>query len=524
MELKLAIKPKEAMRLLQNVNKYSSIRDTVFLTKSMKALKLVSVSFLIISLVCLIPSCAINPVTGKKQIMFMSEEQEMALGAQYDPSVVSTFGVYEDEALLNFVVDKGTEMGKISHRPDLQYHFKILDSPVVNAFAVPGGYIYLTRGILAQFNNEAELIGVLGHEMGHINARHSASQQTKQQLTSIALAAGAMLAPEKFAQFGDYAMQGMQLLFLKYSRDNEREADRLGVEYSSKIKYDSNKMADFFNVLNKMQMGSSHAGVPTVMSTHPDPGDRFLAVQRDTKLWQDSLKYQNWAVNTRHYLQMLDGLVYGEDPRQGFVEGNTFYHPALAFKYPVPQGWKLINSPMQVQMVPENGNAMMVFFMAPQKSLEEAGQEALQQLNMEVIQNERTNVNGFPAIAAVSQQVSQNQQTGQQQVIKVLSYIIQKDKHIFVFHGVAEAADFISFFRTFDTTMSNFSTLSDPSKLNVQPQRINVKTIRSTSVSLLDAFKYYKVPESRYQEFALLNNLELNHTLKKGDMIKVLGE
>lgn len=490
----------------------------------MKTLKPISILFLILSLVLLIPSCAVNPVTGKKQLMFMSEEQEMALGAQYDPSVVSTFGNYEDEALLNFVTEKGIEMGKISHRPDLQYHFKILDSPVINAFAVPGGYIYLTRGILAQFNNEAELIGVLAHEMGHITARHSASQQTKQQLTSIAIAAGAMLAPEEFAQFGDYAMQGMQLLFLKFSRDNEREADRLGVEYSSKIKYDANKMADFFNVLNKMQMESSHAGVPTFMSTHPDPGDRYFAVQQDTKTWQDSLQYSNWAVNTDNYLRMIDGLVYGEDPRQGYVESNTFYHPALKFKYPVPPGWELINSPMQVQMVPKDGKAMMVFFMAPQKSLDEAGQEALQQLDMEVIQSERINVNGFPAIAAVSQQVSQNQQTGQQQVIKVLSYIIQKGNEIYVFHGVADAADFISFFTTFDATMANFATLKDPSKLNVEPNRIKVITIRSASVSLADAFAYYKIPQAKYDEFALLNNMELNHVLKKGDMIKVLGQ
>lgn len=492
-------------------------------TINMKILKPISILFFTLALVFLIPSCAINPVTGKKQLMFMSEQQEIALGAQYNPSVISTFGVYEDEALLNFVTEKGTEMGKISHRPDLQYHFKILDSPVVNAFAVPGGYIYLTRGILAQFNNEAELIGVLAHEMGHITARHSASQQTKQQLTSIALAAGAMLAPEEFAQFGDYAMQGMQLLFLKFSRDNEREADRLGVEYSSKIKYDSNKMADFFDVLNKMQMDSNHAGVPTFMSTHPDPGDRFLAVQRDTKTWQDSLNYSNWAVNQNNYLKMIDGLVYGEDPRQGYVESNTFYHPALKFKYPVPAGWELINSPMQVQMVPKDGKAMMVFLLAQQKSLDEAGQKALQELQLEVLESTKTTINGFPAIIAVSQQVSQNQQTGQQQIIKVLSYFIQKGNEIYVFHGVSANADFNSFYKTFESTMANFKTLTEPSKLNVKPDRIKIVTIQSASVTLEDAFKYYQVPQSRYKEFALLNNMELNYNLTKGDMIKVLG-
>ena len=121
---------------------------------------------LVLAAVLMVPSCAVNPVTGKKQLMLMSESQEVALGAQYDPTVIGTFGAYDDPDLMAFINTKGAEMGKLSHRPNLQYHFRILDSPVVNAFAVPGGYIYFTRGILAQFNNEAELIGVLGHEIG----------------------------------------------------------------------------------------------------------------------------------------------------------------------------------------------------------------------------------------------------------------------------------------------------------------------------------------------------------------------
>jgi len=142
---------------------------------------------LVLIAVLMVPSCAVNPVTGKKQLMLMSESQEVALGAQYDPQVMATFGEYQDNELLSFVKGVTTEMGTISHRPRLEYHIKILDSPVVNAFAVPGGYIYLTRGILAQLNNEAELIGIIGHEMGHITARHSASQQTKQQLGTLLL-------------------------------------------------------------------------------------------------------------------------------------------------------------------------------------------------------------------------------------------------------------------------------------------------------------------------------------------------
>lgn len=289
-------------------------------------------------------SCAVNPVTGKKQLMFMSEEQEIQLGFSYDPQVIATFGEYKSDNLHNFLKTKTTEMGKISHRPNLQYHIKILDSPVVNAFAVPGGYIYLTRGILAQLNNEAELMGVLGHEMGHINARHSVSQQTKQQLGQLLLIGG-MIASEKFARYAEYAMQGMQLLFLSFSRDNEREADALGVEYSSKIGYDAHKMADFFQVLNKMSMAESEGGVPTFLSTHPDPGDRYNSVNQASTQWQSKLNYPEYKVNQNSYLQMIDGIIYGEDPKQGFVEGNTFYHPELKFRFNFPGGWKFENTP-----------------------------------------------------------------------------------------------------------------------------------------------------------------------------------
>jgi predicted Zn-dependent protease len=488
----------------------------------MKSHQFITRLFVLFIVLVFIPSCAINPVTGKKQLMFMSESQEVALGAQYDPSVISTFGEYQNNELLAFMREKGDEMGKISHRPNLQYHFKILDSPVVNAFAVPGGYIYFTRGILAQFNNEAELIGVLGHEMGHITARHSASQQSKQQLGQVLLIGG-MIASKEFSQFAGYAMQGMELLFLKFSRDNEREADRLGVEYSSKISYDAQKMADFFNVLNKMSMASEHNGVPTFMSTHPDPGDRYNSVKQQAKQWQDSLNNTNWIVNGDNYLRMIDGLVYGDDPRQGFVEASVFYHPDMKFKYPIPAGWQLQNSPMQVQMAPKDGKAMIVFMMAQQKTLEEAAQKNLNDLKLDVLDSKRTTVNGFPAIAAISQQVSQNQQTRAQQVIKVMSYLIQDNNSIFIFHGVSDDANFNNYYRIFESTMSNFSRLTEPAKLNVKPKRIKIVQVPATS-TLSQTFKSLKVPESQMKELALLNNIELPDQVAKGKLIKIIGE
>jgi predicted Zn-dependent protease len=488
----------------------------------MNPIKKLAKIILVFTAILIVPSCAVNPVTGKKQLMLMSEAQEIEMGKQYDPQVISTFGQYQDEQLLQFIQVKGDEMGKLSHRPNLQYHFRILDTPVVNAFAVPGGYIYFTRGILAQFNNEAELMGVLGHEMGHITARHTVSNQSKQQLGQLLLIGG-MIASEEFRDFAGYALQGMQLLFLKFSRDNEREADRLGVEYASKIQYDAQKMADFFNVLNKMNMASDHGGIPTFLSTHPDPGDRYNAVTQQASEWKTNLGYSDWKVNGNSYLQMIDGMVYGEDPRQGYVDGNVFYHPDMKFRFPVPAGWKLENSPLQVQMAPEDGRAMMVFMLAQQKSAQEAAEATLQELNLTVLETKRETVNDLPAVAVISQQVSQNQQTGQQQAIKVMSYFIEYSGQVYVFHGVSSDVDFNSFARLFESTMASFNRLTDAARLNVQPTRIRVKKVQQNG-TLADAFRYFGVPQSQMNELALLNNLELTERIQSGKLLKIIGE
>lgn len=477
---------------------------------------------LLSAIIVMIPSCAVNPVTGKKQIMLMSEAQEVQMGASYDPQVVATFGEYKHDRMQSFVQSIANDMGKLSHRPNLTYHVKLLDSPVVNAFAVPGGYIYLTRGILAQLNNEAELIGVIGHEMGHITARHSVSQQSKQQLGQLILIGG-MIASEKFRGVAEYAMQGMQLLFLKYSRDDERQADRLGVEYMSKVGYDAHKMADFFQVLNKMNMDSEHGGVPTFLSTHPDPGDRYSAVLQMAGEWHAKMPGTNWKVNQDAYLQMIDGIVYGEDPRQGFVEGNTFYHPDMKFRFNFPAGWQFQNAPTQVTMAPSDGKALMVFTMAAQKSLEEAAAATLQQLELNVTDSRKTTVNGMPAIVAMSTQSSQNQSTGQTQTIKVMSYFIDNNGSYFVFHGVSSDADFNAYTNVFQANMGTFSKLTDPSKLNVQPQKLLVKKVARTG-TLSEAFRSLGVPQNKMEEFALLNNLELNSTVQAGKLIKIVGK
>jgi predicted Zn-dependent protease len=488
----------------------------------MKKLNIPVLILLFISAVILVISCAVNPVTGKTQIMLMSEAQEIQLGASYDPQVMATFGEYPDNNLQKFVQTRGTEMGKISHRPNLEYHVKVVDSPVVNAFAVPGGYIYLTRGIIAQLNNEAELMGVLAHEMGHIAARHTVSQQSKQQLAQLLLLGG-MIASEKFAQYAQYAFQGMQLLFLSFSRDNEREADALGVEYSSKMGYDAHKMADFFKILKKMSLSESEGGIPTFLSTHPDPGDRYNDVNRQATEWQTTLNMGEYKVNEDQYLQLINGIVYGEDPRQGYVEGNIFYHPELKFKFAFPAGWTLENSPIQVTIVPPDKKAIMLLTLAEQKTPEEAAESTIKQYGLSLQESKHGTINGLPAVITLSKQVVQDQSAGSSQSNMVMSYFIGYGNHVYVLHGLSAEADFNSYANIFNSNFATFSVLTDVAKINVKPQRVNVVRVQRTG-KLTEVFSNYRIPQGRFNELALLNGLELTDLVPAGKLIKIIGE
>ena len=488
----------------------------------MKKLNIPVLMLIFLATVLLVISCAINPVTGKRQLMLMSEEQEIALGLSYDPQVMATFGAYPDQNLQNFVQLRGVEIGKISHRPNLEYHVRVVDSPVVNAFAVAGGYIYLTRGILAQLNNEAELEGVMAHELGHIAARHTVSQQSKQQIGQLLLIGG-MIASEKFAQYAQYALQGMQLLFLKFSRDDERQADALGVEYSSKLGYDAHKMADFFKVLQKMSLSESQGGIPTFLSTHPDPGDRYNDVNKSATEWQTQLNLGTYKVNQDSYLQMINGLIYGEDPKQGYVEGNTFYHPELKFKFSFPDGWKLENSPMQVSITPPDQKALMLFTMSSQKTLESAVDTTIAQYKLTLQDSKKTTVNGLQAIVIQCKQVSQDQSTGATQTNIVRSYFISHGGLIYVFHGVSAETDFVTYGSIMNSSMTTFSDLTDASKINVKPKKVEIVKVQRAG-TLSDAFAYYRVPQKQYNELALLNDVELTDQVQVGKLIKIIGE
>ncbi len=466
--------------------------------------------------------CAKNPVTGKKQVTFMSPAQEQALGDQSDPQIVGAYGLYEDQRMQSFIDQKGSQMASVSHRPDLKFTFRILDSPVVNAFALPGGYVYFTRGIMAHFNNEAEFAGVLGHEIGHITARHSAQQYTKQVFGQIGLIAGIVVSPT-FRQFAEQANQGLSLMFLKFGRDNESESDQLGVEYSTKIGYDAHEMADFFKTLGRLQQQAG-ASIPDFLSTHPNPVDRFGKVHSAADEWQ--VKYpQAKKVNSEAYLRLIDGLIYGEDPKQGYVENNIFYHPELKFEYPVPQNWRLQNSPTMVQMAPQDGKAMIQFTLAQEKSRKAAADKLVQEAKLNIIERqENARVSGFPATVMLSDQTPTNQQgqaTGEP--IRILSYFIEYGGFIYVFHGMSSKADFNSYSRTFKTTMTQFKELTDVSKINKKPKKIKIVKVQQGG-PLKNVISSFGTKQADFENTAILNGMELTQNITSGSVIKIIAD
>jgi predicted Zn-dependent protease len=466
-------------------------------------------------------SCAVNPVTGKKGVILVSKEQEKAMGAEADPSIINEYGLYNDPTLQAFINEKGKQMGKISHMPDLSYNFKILDSPVVNAFALPGGFVYFTRGIMAHFNNEAEFAGVLGHEIGHITARHSASQQTKQILGQVGLI-GAMVVSPTLAQFGEQAMQGLQLLFLKYGRDHESQSDKLGVIYSTEIGYDSYEMAKFFNTLDALS-GGPEGRIPTFMSTHPDPGDRFVNVSKHTEDVHaaKNIDKSTMKINRDQYLRMIDGIIVGEDPKAGFFEESYFYHPELKFQFISPNGWQKQNSPSQIAMAPEDGKALMIMKIARGNTLDEASNNFITENKLTVEDKSSRPVNGLPAVALTGTviQAAQNGQTGQQ--LRIVTYLIQYNNLIYNFIGLSAAADFNSYYNTFLQTMTSFKTLTDQSKINKQPDRLKIVSANRTA-SLTEIMRDYNQSETRMKELAILNGMAATAQVKQGTLVKTL--
>ena len=440
-------------------------------------------------------------------------------GAKPDPAVIAQFGLYNNAILQRLIDTKGKQMTAVSDRPG-DYGFTVVDSPVINAFATPDGHVYFTRGIMAYFNDEAQFAGVLGHELGHITAQHGKKQQTRSTVASLGMLLGSIVAPRVMQSVGGVAQQVVGLGMLKYGRNDENEADGLGVKYSTKIGYDASHMADFFQTLERTEAQSGAASIPTFLSTHPNSADRYTRVKGLAAQARQSVGGRVLAVNRDQYLRSIEGLNYGEDPRQGFVESGTFYHPDLKFRFPIPSGWKSQNSPEQFQMAEPNGKALLVFLGASGNSLEEAGQSLAKSIGLASANAQKTTINSFPALTFEGDQAATDQQSTP---AHVQAYLIQDGKSIYAFVGLAAAATFATYAPQFSAAAQGYSRLTETNKLNRQPEHIRIKTA-ATATTLSSAFAANGIPTKRYEELAILNGMKTTDRLTKGMLYKVVGK
>jgi len=317
----------------------------------------------------LLSACATNPVTGKSDFVLMSEEQEIKIGREAAPQVVKEFGQYEGRALQDYVQRVGEKLAANSHRANLVYRFTVLDTADVNAFALPGGYIYITRGLLAYLDSEAELAAVLGHEIGHVTARHSVRQQSAAQAADLGYTLGSILLPELRNQGAQQAFNLLGGALLSgYGREHELEADRLGAEYLARSGYEPQAMIEVIRVLKDQEIferqlaqeeGREARVYHGLFATHPDNDTRLQQVVASAEQFRGG---QATEVRRDDYLRALDGLTFGDSEKEGVRRGSAFYHADLGFALNFPEGWRVENRPTQVAAsAPGNAATLHLF-------------------------------------------------------------------------------------------------------------------------------------------------------------------
>lgn len=467
----------------------------------------------ILILAFLAVSCAVNPVTGKRELSLISEGQEIEMGKQTDAEVASQYGLYDDPALAAYVSKLGLALAAKTQRPGLPYRFTVLDSPVVNAFAVPGGSVYVTRGILALMGSEAELAAVLGHELGHVNARHSVRRMSQQMLAQIGLAAGSVIS-EDFAKYAGLAGTGIQVLFLKYSRDDERQADSLGVDYSRLAGYDPADMAATFTALEKLGDLSGGRSLPGFLSTHPLSSERIKNVQAMLKPEDRAL-----ARKPEAYLRAVENMIYGDDPRQGFVEGSAFHHPQMRIEFAVPSGWKVDNTPSRVTLVSGDQNGGLIF--QAEKSAdspEDFGRKKAADISNsggQLLGENRTTINGLACFEQTYTVTQENQAP-----VRLGRSYIKKGEWIFVVSALSSAEGFQKYEPDFRRVVGSFREMTDTSLLNRAPKRLALVKANGSD-SLQTIFKRAGLAEAAWPPFAIMNGLDLNAVPPSGKLVKV---
>lgn len=440
-------------------------------------------------------ACAVNPVTGERELSLISERQEIQMGREYSAQVEQQIGVVDDAGLQAYVEDIGLRMARASERPDLPWSFRVLDDPTPNAFAVPGGFIYVTRGLMALMGSEAQLASVLGHEIGHVTARHSVSQMSRAQLLQIGLGVGTILLPEDMRQVGQLAGAGLGILMLKYSRDDERQSDELGFRYALDAGYDVREMANVFASLERASELAGAGTLPTWLSSHPSPPERIEAVQARIDTVSRSLAGLRVAQET--YRRHLDGLVYGRDPRNGYFRDGAFVHPDLQFQMRFPAEWQTRNLASEVAGVSPAQDAAVQLTLAEAAPQQAAGAFAAAD-GITPIRTGTVTINGFPATTVEFRAEGDNPVHG------TATFLADGDR-TYRLLGYSAASVHDRYRATLDAWTRSYQRVTDPELLNVQPDRI--ATVELASATTLESFADSYPSVVSIEELALINQV-----------------
>jgi predicted Zn-dependent protease len=457
-------------------------------------------------------ACAVNPATGERELSLVSEAQEIEIGRESDPVVTAQMGgVYPDSALQRYVRGLGMQIAAAGERPNLPWSFKLLDDDLVNAFALPGGFVYITRGILANMNSEAELVAVLGHEAGHITARHTAGQITRMQLGQLGLGLG-MIFSETIREYGQAAATGLQLLFLAYGRDDERQSDELGFRYMTRINYHPDGMTNVMRMLQSTS-ASAEGSVPTWLSSHPDPGNRVQA--NEQRIAESATSFSGHAINRDDLLQRLDGMVYGEDPRQGYFIAQRFFQPTLRFEITFPAGWRTANGATAVQAGPSSNDALMALTFSDAASASAAASALTSMQGLTVRRSYSDRVNGLPASF-----VEFDLQT-QDGTLRGTVMYVEQGGNVYEIVAYGTTAGWSSHQSVAESAMRSFANLTNSRYLDVEPHRIRI--VRLPRAMSFDEFVRQYPPSVSVDDVRLANQVHPGDNLAAGRLVKQIS-
>jgi predicted Zn-dependent protease len=424
--------------------------------------------------ILLVVSCATNPVTGKRGFSLMGEGQEIQLGQEMDKEVRQEMGLYDDQELQQYVEGIGQRLAKVGQRPGLPWHFAVVDVAAVNAFALPGGYIYITRGILPFLDNEAQLAGVIGHEIGHVNARHAAEQYSRSVGGNLALATLGVFVPAT-RQFGNAAGAAMGVLFLKYSRDDEIQADELGVQYAAEAGWDPRGVPEMLTTLGRLDEASDRNGIPNWLSTHPQPADRVERVEATVKSVEGERR--QWTVDRAAYLQQIDGIIYGEDPSKGVIRGNEFLHPDLRFALTFPEGWTIQNGAAQVVAKAPDADWYVLLQIVKDplgRTASDIAASDMSRAGFSRLSGSATTIGGMEAYAGTYEGTLQD--AGK---MRAYAAHVVDGTHVYLIAGLAPPDQYERVEAAFGAAVRSFRRLSDERAASIKPDRVQIVTVRA---------------------------------------------